>query len=337
VYQEALKKNGLENFYFKVIEELAKDGKIAVKLDIKSGFSHLFREYGLRAMQKTFPDAYPYILWHYGEAIKIFTRDGSFERLLEEGFKQGGPLVPLIFCTAIHVLILYLKNTGLLDSDSDTTSTYTMLMDDLCIVGTPELVHEIVKCCTEGQGKDVLQQMGLQIHPDKIHVYWPLYMPPGEGEEKEIWNYLREKCAGGLHMSSDGIECVGIPAGAGNYVQEKLREVAENHQKRLDALRQVPSQIVRMRLLRECLGAKAINHLLRCLPPSTTERLTRNIWEQVLNFVADMAKETRRSYDCSTNAHLSTCENWRNGNPQSQRPGRTCISGSDICPSPHPL
>jgi hypothetical protein len=118
-------------------------------------------------------------------------------------------------------------------------------------------------------------------------------MPPGEGEEKEIWNYLREKCAGGLHMSSDGIECVGIPAGAGNYVQEKLREVAENHQKRLDALRQVPSQIVRMRLLRECLGAKAINHLLRCLPPSTTERLTRNIWEQVLNFVADMAKETR--------------------------------------------
>ena len=57
-------------------------------------------------------------------------------------------------------------------NDDIADSTYTMLMDDLVVVGTPDFAYRLVKFCTEERGKELLEQMGLKIHPDKIHVLW---------------------------------------------------------------------------------------------------------------------------------------------------------------------
>ena len=226
-YQEALRKGGLENCYFKILNSLygenLESGMVVVKMDIQNGFGLLNREMALRMIQKKFPNIYPYLLWHYGKPTKIFSKDGKVEMDVEVGFKQGGPIVPLVFCATIHLLVDQMLKLGIVHD----TSSFCMYMDDLALSGPPEQIWKLVEFCTAvgGYGKNLLDQLGLKFHPQKISTFWPLCIPnviteDDEGKEVDIMKYFMDKC--GLNYSSDGIEIMGVPIGCVQYVHEQL-------------------------------------------------------------------------------------------------------------------
>ena len=78
---------------------------------------------------------------------------------------------------------------------------------------------------------------------------------------------------------------MGVPIGSEEFVQETLDAKVREHQAQLDALKRVPSTILQFKLLRDTMGGRLYNHLLRTLQPSVTRSFAENNRDQIRTFI----------------------------------------------------
>ena len=283
-FQQAFNDMGIENIVFSHQAGLDNLKAIGFKLDIKNGFNSLIRAKVEQLIRDKLPDIQAYLRFAYGPVTPIHTLDGLIELLMERGFKQGDPLVPFLFCFSFHQTVELMKQKGLVDQLVDLK----LLMDDMCIVAEPKAAYAVAKFLLEGEGKAMLEEYGLVVHPDKIFVYWPetvedVSVEDEKGHPISLIQYFSQLC--GENFSRKGYEVMGVPIGSKEFVQEALAIKLREHQAMLDDLKKVPSTILQFQLLRDNLGVRLYNHLLRTLPPTVTRNFTAHLRDQIRAFV----------------------------------------------------
>jgi hypothetical protein len=92
---------------------------VVVKLDFRNAFNSIRRDTILEASRSALPEAYAYIHSAYAAHSALWFGEAEFSS--EEGVHQGDPLGPLLFCLAIHPLLLSCRSelrVGYLDDVS---------------------------------------------------------------------------------------------------------------------------------------------------------------------------------------------------------------------------
>ena len=89
------------------LRELPSDHAM-IKLDFRNAFNCIRRDIVLQTVAELIPELYAFVHSCYSEPSHLFYHDTLL--LSQEGVQQGDPLGPLLFCLAIHPLILRLQS-----------------------------------------------------------------------------------------------------------------------------------------------------------------------------------------------------------------------------------
>ena len=100
------------------IENIPSDYVVA-KLDFSNAFNNLHRDVMLQSVYNTLPDICKFCYLCYGQPT--FLRYGNETILSQERTQRGDPLRPLLFCLALHPLLLSLQSELIIGYINDIT------------------------------------------------------------------------------------------------------------------------------------------------------------------------------------------------------------------------
>jgi hypothetical protein len=103
---------------------------VLMKIDLSNAFNNIDRNIVLREVVKIFPTIAPWVQYSYGCAPYLFTGSSDIIRSAV-GVQQGDPMAPLLFCLALHPVLLEIQN----HPDCSTLSLNTWYMDDGTLIG----------------------------------------------------------------------------------------------------------------------------------------------------------------------------------------------------------
>ena len=101
------------------------NNRVLVKLDFKNAYNSVHRDTILEMVAKEIPELYPYCYLAYGARSSL--KFGETIIWSEEGVQQGDPLGPILFCLAIHPILLSLSATLRVGYMDDITLGETLL------------------------------------------------------------------------------------------------------------------------------------------------------------------------------------------------------------------
>ena len=127
---------------------------VLVKLDFKNAFNSVHRDTILEMVAKEIPELYPYCHLAYGARSSL--KFGETIIWSEEGVQQGDSLGPILFCLAIHPILLSLSAT-----------LRVGYMDDITLGGDIARVKEDVERI-HSKGSDI----GLSLNPSKCELIY---------------------------------------------------------------------------------------------------------------------------------------------------------------------
>jgi hypothetical protein len=296
-YQKCFSRSGTETVHLNAFNKFntfaegdPKKRQIIATLDFANGYGSLHRDAIFQAVRTHLPQALPYVQWAYGGTVELHTRNGEVCVKMERGVKQGDPMAPIIFALVLHEAIADIVT----DMEEFRGVSVWAFLDDLIIVGEPGPVRETITLLEQSAK---LLESGLSFAPDKSRSYWPSFRDTEEAiayiHTDEIYNIARFfRNWGTAHNvlgASKGMILLGIPMGSTQYLISIMEKMVEDHQRKLDLLTSIPHSSIALVLLRQCLGVKSINHVLKVIPPQgTIENLCRPIDAQVRQFLAKL-------------------------------------------------
>ncbi len=127
------------------------DDHAFLKLDFRNAFNSIRRDKVLEAVQDLCPDIYPLFHSSYSAPSSLFWGESVISS--QEGFQQGDPLGPLLFCLALHRHCMQL-----------CSSLSVMYMDDVSIGGTLEDVQNDLQVIKDAE------ILGLSLNPKKCEL-----------------------------------------------------------------------------------------------------------------------------------------------------------------------
>lgn len=275
--------------------------QVVLQIDFANAFNSVHRAKFIEATEKYLPDLAPWIRWTYDTRAELLVSspEGPHTILSEEGCQQGDPLGPLMFCLAIHELILEVSR------GAPGLHLNAWYFDDGTLVGPSAEVHKALNLLEPGAAA-----IGLYLNRGKSVLYWPhssqrtdsTGAPPPKGAEApggdlltpgdgagvseehaaavpeipdgtlespemapEIPPSSHDPFAEAFARSADGIVALGAPIGDDEFVAKKLGDRLCKAQEALRRLPLLDDPQVALLLLRNCTGFCRIVYLARAL------------------------------------------------------------------------
>ena len=154
-----------------------------------------------------------------------------------EGSEQGDPLMPLLFCLAIHNAL-------------EPGEHPFAFLDDVYAVSAPERTRDIYDLLAD----KLFRRAGIRLHNGKTRT-WNGEVPERMPEMgPEVW-------------SPAGLKILGTPVGSAEFVESAIRDRLEKERDLWQAIPKVHDLQCAWQLLLQCAGPRC-HHFLRTVPPS---------------------------------------------------------------------
>ena len=215
---------------------IANPGAFVLQIDLSNAFNSVDRSKVQEGLRSQLPELLPWFELTHSQPSPLFCQDQVL--VSQQGTQQGDPLGPAFFALAIHPVISAI-DTGLLWE--------AWYHDDGILVGDESAVLAALASVGEH-----LLRMGLRINLSKCTLWSPQGMLRSEGPVAvSDWSTP--------HV------VLGTPFGSAAAEQQFLESVHRKHERLLQRLSQLPDTQIAVSLLRYCLGAQKVNHLLRVM------------------------------------------------------------------------
>jgi hypothetical protein len=210
---------------------------VVAKLDFSNAFNNLHRDVMLSAVAEHVPDIYKFCYLAYDKSS--FLQFSNNIILSQEGAQQGDPLGSLMFCLAIHPLILA--------CDSPLKVAY---MDDVTLGGPAQVVAaDVTMIKTEGTPQ------GLLLNDMKCEAI------TNSGQtSQEVLNQF-------IQLTPATATLLGAPLSKGTAMDNCLKKQCDELQKAIERLKLISAHDGLV-LLRASFSAPKLQHTLRSSPCS---------------------------------------------------------------------
>ena len=212
-----------------------------VLLDFSNAFNTLDRSAMLRAIALRCPHFLPYARFCYEQPTPLFRASGHIES--RKGTQQGDVCGPLFFAVTLQAVALEVANTP-----GTTLASY--YLDDGAQAGSLSSLASAVS-----KLEPAAAAVGLKLNRAKCKLWGPGPLSPDD-----IPSELR-----GIPWVSwtAGVKVLGTPVGRASFVRSELSAVADKLQVALEKLECLGDPQAASHILRSCLGAAKVVHLLR--------------------------------------------------------------------------
>ena len=213
--------------------------EIIALVDFENAYNTLDRQAMITTVCEEAPPFARYAAFCYGAPTPLFGSGFCF--MSEEGTEQGDVCGPLFFSKTLQRVLRKTCH----DSPGLWSRAY---LDDVTLCGKQERVlASLADLCSESA------TIGLKASLSKCRLRGP---------------ELPETHPSGIPVVpwSAGLKILGTPVGSPKFVAEFVADVSERLQDCLDRLSLLGDSFASFHILRSCLSACKVNHLLRSLP-----------------------------------------------------------------------
>ena len=244
----------------RAVTEMEED-KVVIAIDGVGAFDHIRRARIFEKLMSTegLSTLVPFVRLFYGEAAEYLWENdsGEVQTVTQgEGGEQGDPLMPALFSLGLHDSLAEAR--GAMHED-DWLGAY---LDDVYLVTTRDRAREAFDTVTSAMKR----LAGVDANLGKCRAWSAAGgdAPHGMAElGPEVWRCTRP-------ANENGLVILGSPLGSDEYVAEFARRRRAEEQIFWTRLLDVPDlQCAWVLLL--CCAAPRANHLLRLLPPETSQ------------------------------------------------------------------
>ena len=241
-------------------------GRHVLQVDLSNAFNTVDKAAIHNVIIERFPELQSWFEFTHGRPSPLFCGENIIYS--EQGTQQGDPLGPAFFALAIQPCIEALHSSF----NADWEAWYH---DDGILVGDSKTLIEMLEHLQTS-----FRRLGLTVNLDKCKLWSP--------------NGLREDTSP-LPISDWGTPQVvlGTPFGSQEAVRVFLGQVRAKHHRALELLAKFPDPQIAVALLRHCLGAQKVNHLMRVM-----------LSEDFSDFVDDTTEDIKGTLEEILGSHL---------------------------------
>jgi hypothetical protein len=211
-------------------------GCFVLQVDLSNAFNSVDRSKIQAGLLSQLPELLPWFELTHSQPSPLFCKDQVL--VSQRGTQQGDPLGPAFFSLAIHPVI---------SADDPGLLWEAWYHDDGILVG-----DEAAVLSTLSRLRDRFQDLGLHVNLSKCTLWSPQGMVRSPGP------------VAATDWSTPHV-VLGTPFGSASAEEQFLQGVLGKHERLLQRLVQFPDPQIALSLLRYCLGAQKVNHLLRVL------------------------------------------------------------------------
>jgi hypothetical protein len=227
-------------------------------VDIANAFNSVDRLAMQAALSELAPGLLPWFEFTHGQPSPLFCR--SEVLWSTQGTQQGDPLGPAFFAVTIQKVISNLRDLPGIDWQ-------VWYLDDGVLVGEPVALMNALHELTVH-----FEKLGLKVNLAKCKIWSPQDVAGGCPIPVVEWSSPKA--------------VLGTPFGSEAAIRQFLSETRAKHHALLQRLALLPDPQVALSLLRYCLGAQKVNHLLRVLHSSNSKTFAEET-EEDLRFTLD--------------------------------------------------
>ena len=239
-----------------------------LKVDLSNAFNSVHREHILKGALHSCPGAYNFLAFAYAQHAPLYLGEDILTS--EEGTHQGCPLGPLGFALGIHDLLeTAAKDSGLVWS--------TWYLDDGMMLGAPDRISRTLTAL-----RSQLEARGLRVNLTKCEVWGPA--------GPQVTALFPD-----VHLvpwtPDSGITVLGIPVSYPGTHHEHIRHWSKATTSLLEATEKVTKVVdaqTAHHLLRHCLDACKVNHLLRASDCYVVDDVVKQVSDAILSAFEDI-------------------------------------------------
>ena len=206
-----------------------------LQVDMKNAFGSVFRDRMLSELRAHCPALYPYAAACY-RIPNLLMGDG-YTINSSRGVQRGDVCGPALFAIALHPVILRLREVGL-----DLNIWY---LDDGVLCGKVESVATALNLI-----RHRLPEVGLELNISKCKIFGP-----AAGVNEPAFDGIPR-----IPMT-EGTILLGVPIGSDSSIEDVCTKI----ETLLSKVSLLKSNVSKFLLLRACLGACKVNHLLHAV------------------------------------------------------------------------
>ncbi len=236
---------------------------VALQVDVSNAFNTISRPAMLWECKAKVPAAYNWLAWSYQSPVPLFCQ-GAVVASSRTGVHQGDAMGPLGFSLGLEAA---LSSPACLEAE-DALTWATWYLDDGTLVGSVEAVAAYFAVLGPA-----LERIGLKINQRKSLLWGPGIHREGDELAEAFLALPLEHPLRSVptcpYGPKEGITSLGVPVdapGSHSMGAKKWAEAVDRTQEMLDKLRMLPDGQVRHSLLRYCLDACRVTHLMRSAP-----------------------------------------------------------------------
>ena len=215
---------------------------LILQIDLRNAFNSICRDQIFEEIGCLAPELIPWVSICYGQHSPLYAQGHRLSSRC--GVQQGDPLGPLLFAMAWHRVVRRLP------SDLQLNVWY---LDDGHLVGSPSALAKALEVIiTKGA------TMGISVNTDKSKLWGPAHLPPDMHALQDVprvpWS------------PGSGLRVLGLPIehpSSTSFRQHQLHQVVSHLQDACSLLGHLGDPQVQHLLLRYCLDACRVMHMLR--------------------------------------------------------------------------
>jgi hypothetical protein len=236
-----------------------------LQVDLSNAFNTVERTAIQEGLRSSIPELENWFEFTHSQPSPLFCNKEIL--LSTQGTQQGDPLGPAFFALAIHQVLESLQG-------AEGVNWEVWYLDDGVLVGDADALLQALKVLAEKFGT-----LGLKVNLSKCKLWSPQGLLVAESPIPTMeWETPKV--------------VLGTPFGSKEAQRQFLGEIRGKHHFLLQQLGRFPDPQVAVQLLRHCLGAQKINHLLRVL------------WSEDVTMFAE---ETAHDIRLTLNTVLGSC------------------------------
>ena len=236
-----------------------------LKIDFANAFNVVDRTVFLQQCHESFPSLSPWVNYCYHDQPFLWYQ--GHELRSASGVQQGDPLGPLLFCIALHPLILDIQ------ASFPECLMNAWYLDDGAIIAPLETLAQVIRML-QNKGP----ALGIHLNINKCEVWWP-----------SLDLSKRSLFPDSLPLvTAPGIDLLGSPLGQEQHISEHVSARVQKISNTLRAMRSLEDPQIQYLLLKHCHAFPKLAYALRTTNPNHTIEARGTFDAEVASFVEDI-------------------------------------------------